>query len=248
MHPIVSVIMPLYNSSAYMEESINSALKQSFQEFELILVDDFSSDDSLARAFALAERDHRIKVLPLAENSGGGAARNAGIAAAKGRFIAFLDSDDCWEPEKLATQIALMEAKDAVFSYTDYSVVADNEKVVRTAIAPDRLSYKELLKDNVIGCSTVIYDSERLGKRYFPLLRRRQDFGLWLSILREGFFAYRCGPALTRYRLRPGSVSANKFKAAAFTWKVYRDLEKLPLPLTTYYFAHYVLASVRKRL
>ena len=248
MTPLVSVVTPLYNSTGFMNESIESVLRQSLADLELILVDDFSSDASLARAQLYRERDSRIVVVPLPRNLGGASARNAGIAAARGRYIAFLDADDVWEADKLSTQLGQMQARGAVFSYTDYAVMTRDGRVKRTRRTPERMSYSDLLKNTAIGCSTVIYDREALGARYFPTIRRRHDFGLWLSILRDVDFAHRCGPTLTRYRIRPGSLSSGKLGAAAATWRVYRQLEKLPLPLTLYYFTRYALAAIHKRL
>ena len=248
MNPVVSVVMPLHNSSDFMGEGVESVLRQSFADLELILVDDCSGDDSLARAREFAARDERIVVVAMPENGGGGASRNAGIARARGRYVAFLDADDLWEPDKLKIQLDEMENKNAAFSYTDYAVFSDDGKSEKIRRTPDKVAYKELLKNTVIGCSTVVYDRKLLGDRYFPLIRKRQDFALWLSILRDVDFAYRCGPALTRHRRRAGSVSANKLKAAMFTWKVYRELEALPLLPSAYYFLHYAFAATRKRL
>lgn len=248
MSPQVSVIMPLYNSSRFMEEGVRSVLTQSFADLELILVDDFSSDDTLARARQLAANDARIVVIALNENVGGGGSRNAGIEAARGRYIAFLDADDLWLPEKLTVQISSMGERGAAFSYTDFRVQSADGRRSRVSPTPDRVSYGDLLKATVIGCSTVVYDRDVLGSRFFPMIRKRQDFGLWLSILRDVDFAYRCGPALTHYRVRPGSVSSNKLNAAAYTWRVYRELEELPLLPSMYYFACYATAAVRKRM
>lgn len=246
MKPTVSVIMPLYNSSEFMDESIGSVLNQSFPDLELILVDDCSSDDSLSRARSAAGKDRRVRVEALSENVGGGLSRNAGISVASGRYIAFLDSDDIWEKEKLAVQLSQMREKGAVFSYTDYAVFgAEGEKKTRTT--PERLNYWGLLRNTAIGCSTVIYDAERIGKRYFPKIRKRQDFGLWLSILRDIDYAYRCGPALTRYRVRHGSVSSNKLVAATYTWKIYREVEGLSLLTSTYCFTSYAVFALLKR-
>lgn len=248
MKPLVSVIMPLYNASAFMAEGVESVLGQSFGGLELVLIDDCSSDDSLAQAQALAAQDARIVVVPLQQNVGGGSARNAGIAVARGRYIAFLDADDLWETDKLSTQLGRMEAGNIAFSYTDYLVLGGDGRLRRKSRTPEKMSYRDLLKNTAIGCSTVVYDRQLLGDRYFPAIRKRQDFGLWLSILRDVDFAHRCGGFLTRYRVRPGSVSSDKIGAAAFTWKVYRELEGLPLLQSAYYFARYSAAAIRKRL
>lgn len=248
MKPHVSVIMPLYNSSSFMEESIRSVLDQTYTDFELILVDDCSTDDTLAMARALAEEDSRIRTIAREQNGGACAARNAGIAAAQGRYIAFLDSDDLWKETKLEIQLGQMRDKNAAFSYTDYVVMDKHGTVIRLNATPESMTYRSLMKNTAIGCSTVIYDAERLGKRQFPLIRKHEDLALWLSILREIDHAYRCGAALTFYRVHPDSLSANKLKAASYTWEIYRRIEGLSLPVAAYYFSHYALSAVRRRL
>jgi glycosyltransferase involved in cell wall biosynthesis len=240
--------MPLFNSEGFMERGISSALMQSVTDIEVILIDDCSSDGTLSKAYEFANHDRRVKVISLPENGGGGVARNAGTNLASGKYIAFLDADDFWEQNKLEIQLSQMAQVGALLAYTDYSVLAESGEVLRTVSTPEKVGYHELLKDNVIGCSTVVYDCESLGKRYFPLIRKRQDFALWLSLLLDVEYAYRCGSALTRYQLRQRSVSANKLSAAAHTWRVYRHLQKLPFWPACYYFMHYVYFAVRKRL
>jgi teichuronic acid biosynthesis glycosyltransferase TuaG len=246
--PIVSVVMPLYNSAPYMRESIGSVLKQTFQDWELILIDDCSGDESLAVAREFSATDSRIRTIALPQNRGGGEARNAGIAAAEGRYIAFLDSDDLWDGRKLEIQLTEMQKQQALLSYTDFDVIKANGALASIRRTPPKVGYRDLLKNNVIGCSTAVYDAGRLGKRYFMTIRLRQDFALWLSILRDIDFGYRCGPVLMHYRMRQGSVSADKLKAARSTWRLYRDIEKLPIPLASYYFVNYAVAAVRKRI
>lgn len=145
-----------------MTDGISSALNQSFSDFELILIDDLSSDDSLVVAHDFAARDKRIAIVPLPENKGAAGARNAGIATARGRYIAFLDADDLWEADKLTIQISEMEKKKAAISYTDYYVTSLNGEIIRKSFSPDRIDYNGLLKNTIIGCSTVIYDREIL--------------------------------------------------------------------------------------
>jgi teichuronic acid biosynthesis glycosyltransferase TuaG len=248
MKPSVSVVMPLYNSAAFMAESVESVIHQTFPDFELILVDDCSTDNTLAVARGFAEADGRIRIVAQSANGGACAARNAGISAARGRYIAFLDSDDLWKQDKLAVQISGMQQKDAAFSYTDYIVTDEHGAVIRLASAPEKMSYRDLLKNTAIGCSTVIYDSDRIGKQQFPSIRKHEDLALWLSILRDIDYAHRCGPAMTFYRVRPGSLSSDKLKAASYTWEIYRKIEGLPLPAAAYYFSRYALSAVRRRL
>ena len=240
--------MPLYNSAPYMRQSIGSVMGQTVPDWELILIDDCSSDASPAIAREIAATDSRIRTIALPENRGGGEARNAGIAAAEGRYIAFLDSDDLWDGRKLEIQLMEMQEKQALLSYTDFDVITADGTLASNRRTPPKIGYRNLLKNNVIGCSTAIYDSGQLGKRYFPTIRRRQDLGLWLSILREVEYGYRCGPVLTHYRMHPGSLSADKLKSAQFTWRLYRDIEKLSLPVASYYFLNYAAAALRKRI
>ena len=154
--------------------------------------------------------------------------------------------DDVWQPQKLESQIAAMRESGAVLSYRDYRTIDPVRGASSVRSAPATVGYKQLLRNNVIGCSTAIYDTVALGKRYFPLIRRRQDFGLWLAILRDVPLAHRCGGVLTDYTLRPGSVSSNKLTSALFTWRLYRRIERLPLHEALYYFAHYAISGVRK--
>ncbi len=248
MSELVSIIMPLYNSVGFMEKSVRSALDQSYTDLELILIDDASKDATVAAARQFASSDPRIVLIEKSENGGACETRNTGIAHARGRFIAFLDSDDLWGPDKLETQLAGMAEKSASISYTDYNVIDEAGHLRRVTRAPERLNRVQLMKNTVIGCSTVIYDAGKLGKRYFPNIGKHEDLALWLSILKDVDFAYRCGGALTSYMVRRGSLSANKLKAATYTWKIYREIEKLSLLPAAYNFAWYALSSIRRRM
>ncbi len=248
MQPTVSVIMPLHNSAHFMGEAIASVLGQSFGDLELLLIDDASGDESYELARCHASCDKRVQVLKLSCNSGAAASRNAGLKVARGRYVAFLDSDDVWESDKLTVQLKAMMKLNAIFSYTDYIVVDRVGVPLRTVSAPDKLNYEGLLKNTAIGCSTVVLDRRSVGEVSFPLIRKRQDLALWLSLLRRVDFAHRCGPVLTRYRHRPGSVSSNKVSAAAHTWRVYRRHEQMSLGASTYYFFRYALSALCRRM
>lgn len=246
--PDVSVVMPLYNSSKYLDESVQSVRFQSYQNWELILVDDASSDDTLERAHAWAQQDSRIRIIACPTNSGAGRCRNLGIESAEGRYIAFLDSDDFWDKEKLTHQLSEMARRAAGFSYTDYAIRFEDRQRTKIYQPPEALTYRDLLRHCAIGCSTVIYDTKVFGKRFFPGIRKRQDFALWLAMLKDIDRAYKCGPALTTYRVRSGSISANKLKATLFTWNIYRQHEKLGVVPSLYYLMRHSLAATRKRL
>src|SRR5690606_31661243 len=159
-----------------------------------------------------------------------------GIAAARGRYIAFLDSDDQWLPDKLQLQVAFMRDNDYVLTCTYYEkMTASGERTGKVVAAPATLSYREMLKSNRIGCLSAMYDSARLGKVYMPQIRKRQDYGLWLKILRQGEVAHCLPEVLALYRTRPGSLSNNKLEMVTYNWTLYRRIEGLPLVLSTYY-------------
>lgn len=240
----VSIITPLYNCSEYLEQAIQSVVSQTYQDWEMIMVDDFSTDKSIEIAQRYAAEDSRIKVLQLEKNSGAAVARNTAIEAAAGRFIAFLDSDDKWLPHKLETQIQFMQDNDVAFSYAAYEKINEQGNAVGKVGVPERITYYDLLKVCSIGCLTAVYDTQKLGKIYMPLIRKRQDLGLWLRILKQIPYAYGVQEVLGQYQLRSDSISANKLSAAQFTWKLYREVEKLNIFKASYFFAQYAVNGV----
>ena len=240
----VSVITPSHNSAQFISETIRSVLNQSFSDWELIVVDDCSTDNSVEVIQSFVDQDSRIKLIQLSENSGAAVARNTAIEAAAGRFIAFLDSDDKWLPHKLETQIQFMQDNDVAFSYAAYEKINEQGKAVGKIGVPERVTYNDLLKVCSIGCLTAVYDTQKLGKIYMPLIRKRQDLGLWLRILKQIPYAYGVQEVLGQYQLRSDSISANKRSAAQFTWKLYREVEKLNIFKASYFFAHYAVNGV----
>jgi teichuronic acid biosynthesis glycosyltransferase TuaG len=241
---MISVITPSHNCSAFISETIQSVLLQSFSDWEMIIVDDCSSDNSVEVIQPFVEQDSRIKLIQLSENSGAAVARNSAIEAAQGRYIAFLDSDDLWLPNKLEKQLAFMQANDYPFSYGAYDKIDENGQVFGHIGVPDRVFYSDLLKMCSIGCLTAMYDTAYFGKVYMPLIRMRQDFGLWLRLLKKTDYAYGLNETLAQYRVRNDSISANKANAAKFIWRLYRDVEGLNLIKSSYYFSHYVVRGL----
>lgn len=237
--PEVSIITPAYNAAKFIIGTIDSVVSQSFQDWELLIVDDASTDGTADLVREKYAADTRVKVIALAENSGAAVARNTAIEAAQGRFIAFIDSDDLWLPEKLELQVAWMIERNCSFSFTAYERILPSGEMVGKVGVPKKTTYAQMLKTSVIGCSTAMYDTRHFGKVYMPLIRMRQDFGLWLSLLRRVDHAEGIGRVLVRYKLRPGSVSSNKRNAARYTWRVYREVEKLPLHQAIWFFANY---------
>jgi teichuronic acid biosynthesis glycosyltransferase TuaG len=229
-----------------MAATINSVLAQTFNDWEMILVDDCSTDNSVAVASDFIARDSRVRLIRLDKNSGAAVARNTAIAGAVGRYIAFLDGDDLWQPDKLEKQLAFMRKHDAAFSYTAYRIVDEQGAEVSLFNVPGQISYRDLLRTNVVGCSTAVYDAGKLGKVYMPLIRRRQDFGLWLQLTRTSGVAHGLAEPLASYRLRSTSLSSNKLYAALYVWKLYREVEKLPLWQSIRCFSEYAIRAFFK--
>lgn len=221
---LVSIITPSYNSAGFIAETINSILVQTYTNWELLITDDCSSDNTCVIIEQFASKDTRIKLFRLSKNSGAGVARNKSIGEARGRFIAFCDSDDCWLPEKLEKQLAFMEEKGSKFSFTSYYVCHEKGGINGRMIAPERASFFNLVCDDCIGCLTAMYNAEALGKFYMPTIRRRQDWGLWLAIIQKSKYAHGMKECLALYRLRSNSLSSNKFALVSYNINVYRKV------------------------
>lgn len=244
---LVSIITANYNCENFISDTIESVLSQTYENWEMIIVDDVSSDNSVEIIKSYIKQDSRIKLIELEINSGAAVARNRAIKEAKGRYIAFLDSDDLWLPKKLELQISYMQKYCYDFTYTDYNLIDENNvQYGDTFKAKNKVSYKDLLKTCTIGCLTVIYDTKQLGKVYMPLIRKRQDYGLWLKILKEIDNAYCLPEALSIYRTRNNSISSNKIKASQYQWKIYREVENMNIFTSVYYFLHYAYYGIRK--
>ncbi|UNH23496.1 glycosyltransferase family 2 protein [Moellerella wisconsensis] len=240
---LVSIIMPCYNASHYIKDSINSVLNQTYQNFELIIIDDLSTDDSINIINSYS--DSRIKLIQLTQNSGAGIARNTGIEAAQGRFIAFLDSDDLWRQNKLEVQLEYMKKGQYPLTYTQYQKFSQLGKG-KLVIPPNTVTYNELLYCNVIGCLTAIYDTTILGKQFMPLIRKRQDMGLWLKILSQGHTAYCCPQVLADYRTDSG-MTQNKLNVAKYQWMFYRQELNFNIIKSTKYFIGYAIKGVIRK-
>lgn len=232
---LVSIITPTYNSVNYIEETIHSIANQTYSKWELLITDDCSTDGTWNLLKQYAVKDDRIKIFRLEKNSGPGIARNNSIKNARGHFIAFCDSDDSWFPEKLEKQINFMVANDYDFTYTNYIIINDYNEKEGVFNSPNKLGYSQMLKNDYIGCLTVMYNAKKLGKHMMPSIRKRQDWALWLELLKKTSFAYGIGEELAFYKKRDDSISANKIKLLKYIWSVYRDLERLPLYKSLYY-------------
>lgn len=244
---MISIIVPCYNSQAYIKQAIDSVRAQIYSDWELIIVDDCSTDNSAAIIQEYIRNDNRIKYLKTKKPSGSPTLpRNMGIEAAKGRFIAFLDSDDAWLPDKLEKQVKLFDDERVAIVFSDYEKMSEEgERNNRVIKAPMKVSYKQLLRGNVIGCLTAIYDTAKVGKMFF-MQHTHEDYILWLSILKKGFVAVNTGTVEALYRVRRNSVSSNKLKVLSWQWDIYRNIEKTGLLKAMYYFAHYAYKAYRK--
>ena len=224
----VSIIMPSYNTAKYIDETINSVLKQTYTDWELIIVDDCSTDETDAIVSKYLT-DERIKYLKNEVNSGAAITRNRALREATGKWIAFLDSDDLWQPEKLEKQLKFMADGGVAFSFSDYEVI-DDVGSVKTVFVPrkDLYNYKDILKSCSIGCLTVIYNAEILGKVFMPEnAPKREDIACWLSILKKGIMGFCLHASLAKYRVHSHSVSSNKVKMLKYQWRLYRKTERL---------------------
>ena len=243
---MVSIIMPNYNSEKYIEETIKSVLAQTYNNWELLFVDDLSTDNSLELVHAFD--DDRIKVFTSDKNGGAAIARNKAIENARGRWIAFLDSDDLWLPDKLEKQIKYMLDNDFSFSFTDYDVVGENnEQIFKFVPHLDSCTYNDILKHNHIGCLTVIYDAEKLGRVYMPTnAEKREDLACWLSILKRDVKGQCLHESLSKYKIHSNSVSSKKSEMIKYQWRVYRNVEHLSVIKSVYYLAHWAILGVLK--
>lgn len=249
MEPLVSIIMPCYNAERYVAQSIESVLAQTYQNWELLITDDGSTDKSVEIVSKYCIKDDRISILVPDEHQGIARTRNMSIARAKGKFVAFLDSDDIWYPEKLEKQVGYMLENDVAFTYSSYEII-DAQCNSKNRVVKDAgvVSYKKYLRNTIICCGTVVVDKEKTGHFATPIIKTSEDMSLWLSIMKRGFDAYPVPGPLHKYRITPGSASSNKFKAACDVWRVYRKIEKLSLPTSVFNFVCYTFNAVKKHV
>lgn len=225
---LVSVITPSYNCSKYIGKTIEAIIAQSYKNWELLITDDCSCDNSREVIKQYVEKDSRIRLFVLSENSGAGAARNNSIKEARGRYIAFCDSDDIWLPEKLEKQLAFMQEKDAAFVFGSYYECDENLNRNGILRVPEKLTFREEKHVNQVGTVTAIYDSQKIGKQYMPLIRKSQDWALWLKVMKICKVGYGYQEPCADYRVRPNSNSSNKKKMIKFHAAVYEDVFHYP--------------------
>lgn len=244
---LVSIITACYNSEKHISDMINSVLAQTYQNWELLLVDDCSTDKTLDIINTITSSESRIKVFQLTKNSGAAVARNKAIQEANGRFIAFLDSDDRWLSLKLEKQMAFMISNGYSLTHTAYEIIDEFGNISKKMIKPaEVLNYNDMLYANKIGCLTAIYDQHQLGKIEMPLLRKRQDYGLWLKILQSGIKAYGLSEVLAQYRQTENSMSSNKMDLIKWNWKLFREVQGLSVMKSMFYLLCNIGSKLKK--
>ncbi len=245
--PLVSVIMPVLNGEKYIEDAICSVLGQTYSNFELIVVDDGSVDATSEIITKISEKDNRIKCIKNQESLGTARSRNIGLEIAEGDYICFLDADDLWKCDKLHIQMNKLTAEDADLVYTSYSIINDEGQSNKgDYIVPDTVSFEKLLKENVIGCSTVMITRKVADKYRFVEDYYHEDYCLWLNILRDGYKAVGCTEVLVEWRLISNSRSFDKRNSALYRWKIYRDYLSLSRFKSINLFMYYVVGGIKK--
>ena len=247
MRPFVSVIMPAYNAERFVEKAIRSVMVQTFTNWELLVLDDGSSDSTRAIVERLAAEDSRIRLICNETNLGTAATRNRGLELMQEGYAAFLDCDDVWHPEKLSRQIARMEECSADLCCCSYAVVDEEGiKAKHDYIIPASISYKHMLMENSIGCSTVVLSPNAASVYRFDASFYHEDYLLWLRMLSDGCVAVGCREILASWRMTTGSRSANKLKSARNRWRIYRNYFHFPLWKSLWLLGNYAVAGIRK--
>ena len=246
---MVSIITPSWNCASFLEETIKSIQAQTYSNWELLFQDDCSTDDTREKVLRMAAKDPRIKYACNPQNSGAAITRNNAIRRAQGRWVAFLDSDDVWSPNKLERQIAFMQAHGYAFTITGYDTIDEaGSSVNRVIHVPSKLTYRQYLRNTIIGCLTVVIDRQQTGDFRMPEIKSSHDMALWCLIMRRGFDVYGLDEVLAHYRLVSTSNTAKKWKAAKDVWRVYREWEHLSIPYAAWNFCGYAINAVLKRL
>ena len=249
---LVSVIVPVYNIEKFIVETMDCVRNQTYKEWELLLVEDGSTDGTEAVITDYLERvqDERIRLIKQPTNQGAAKARNRGVEEAQGRYVAYLDADDLWVPEKLERELAFLQEKQAAFVFTGYEF-ADEEgkgtgKIVRV---PGILTYKEALKNTTIFTTTVMFDTEKIKKELLimPVIKS-EDTALWWKILRNGYVAYGLDENLAKYRRAGKTLSSNKLEAIRRIWNLYRKAEGMGVISSAYHFCFWAVRAVLRRI
>ncbi len=247
MNQLVSVITPTYNCGAYIEDTIKSVINQTYTNWEMIIVDDQSTDQTEEIVKRYTDLDQRIRYYKLESNSGAAVARTKAMEMAKGNYMAFLDSDDLWMSTKLERQLNFMEEQHINFSCTSYEQIDEqNQKLGKVLKCIPKTNYNRLLLDCPVGNSTVMYNVDHMGKFKVPNIRKRNDDALWLQMLKKEQYIYGFDEILMQYRIRNNSISSNKLSLIKYHWQLYREIEHLNVFRAGFHIAYWGFLKVFK--
>ncbi|MED3758925.1 glycosyltransferase family 2 protein [Peribacillus frigoritolerans] len=247
MNDLISIITPTYNSGKFIVETIDSVIKQTYQNWEMIIVDDCSNDNTKELVGKYTEQDNRIKYHLLEKNSGAAIARNKAMELASGTYIAFLDSDDLWNEDKLERQLSFMKDNNYYFTCTAYEQVDEEGKPLNKTINTKiKTNYNGVLLNCPVGNSTVMYNVKKLGKFMVPNIRKRNDDALWLQILKKEKYIYGMHDVLMKYRLRRNSISSNKVELIKYHWYLYRKIEHLSISRSLFHIFYWIVIKLLK--
>lgn len=252
MDKLVSIIVPVYNVEGFISETMESVVNQTYPYWELLLVEDGSSDGTAAviEEYVSQRKEERIRLIRQPSNMGAARARNRGLQEARGRYIAYLDADDLWMPRKLELQLAFMESRGAAFAFTGYEFADENArgtgKVVRV---PQTLSYRQALSNTTIFTTTVMFDTEKISRELLEMpVIKSEDTALWWKVLRNGYTAWGLDENLALYRRAGKTLSSNKLEAIRRIWKLYRDAEGLGVLRSAWHFCFWAVRAVKRRV
>lgn len=252
MSELVSIIVPVYNAEKFIREAMDSVLAQTYSDWELLLVEDGSSDGSadVIGKYIAEKAESRIRLIRQPANQGAARARNRGLLEASGRYIAYLDADDLWAPEKLEHELKFMEEKGAAFAFTGYEFADEHGvglgKVVRV---PETLVYRQALSNTTIFTTTVMFDSSKISKELLEMpVIKSEDTALWWKVLRAGCTAYGLDENLAKYRRAGRSLSSNKLEAIRRIWNLYRRAEGMSVAASAWHFCFWAMRAVQRRI
>lgn len=245
MSALVSIVTPTYNCGKFIEETIKSVLNQTYKNWEMIIVDDCSTDNTGEIVKKYVDADDRIIYYCLDNNSGAAVARSKAIELARGNYIAFLDSDDLWTTDKLEVQLNIMKKNKWNFTCTSYEQIDEDsnslDKVIKSI---PRTNYNRLLLDCPVGNSTVMYNVEKMGKFVVPNIRKRNDDALWLQMLKKEKYIYGIDKVLMKYRIRGNSISSNKLQLVKYHWILYRKVERLSIIRSIFHICYWIFLKI----
>lgn len=252
MEELISIIVPVYNAERFIRETMDSVLAQTCSGWELLLVEDGSSDSTVEviEQYREENRENRIRLIRQPSNMGAAKARNRGLQEAKGRYIAYLDADDLWMPEKLERELAFMKEKEAAFAFTGYEFADERGngtgKVVRV---PETLTYRQALSNTTIFTTTVMFDRRKIDSALLEMpVIKSEDTALWWKVLRNGYVAYGLDENLAKYRRPAKSLSSNKLEALRRIWNLYRKAEGMSIPDSLWHFCFWAVRAVKRRV